>query len=153
MESNTNRRPLSDAVYRTAFDEDGALLAARTEAQSTYGDLTERDSEMLEVGVLAGAAIAVFRAEEPFEARDRILDHVDGALPALVEKRRHAVHYGGARGETDPLKDLRLAVAAMADRIPADSPWRPSLEVLQAELADGEPFFFRVSRESTKGAA
>lgn len=53
------------------------------------------------------------------------------------------------RDEAQVLGELRRSVERAAVQLSDGSAWTPVLGVLASELADGQPFFFKVARASS----
>lgn len=47
------------------------------------------------------------------------------------------------------LADLHAAICRASSELASDSPWARALNVLAAELEDGQPFFFRFALASS----
>jgi hypothetical protein len=65
------------------------------------------------------------------------------------ERREGSVPARGSGGEGENLDDLLGAVRRTAAKLPEASPWLPTLEVLEEELEEGQPFFFKIACASS----
>lgn len=51
--------------------------------------------------------------------------------------------------EAEALRSLSEVVQATSRELDSDSPWQETLDVLRGELADGQPFLFRIALASS----
>lgn len=91
---------VAEQAYAVAFDEDGAKHTAVTYWEEAMGSLSPRELELLEVGCLAGALVAVAREANPYTGTPDALEIADELIDEAWMRR----YLGGRPGKANGME-------------------------------------------------